>query len=229
MKRTTIRGVFFDLDGTLYDRDTAIVRLAEAQFHAFSLELKAIGKDRYVERVLELDNHGHDRTARFHYVVAESFGLSSELGDRLEEFFRQRYPGYCNLPEDSLQTLATLRERGFKLGVITNGPTFWQGLKIENMGLPKHVDTILISEREGIGKPDPRIFVRAAERCGVEPSESMFVGDNPKADIEGARSAGFLPVWKRTKYWNAADDVARIDNLSELLSMLDSTGGAVPI
>lgn len=107
-----------------------------------------------------------------------------------------------------------------KLGVITNGPTVWQSRKIETLGIAPLFDAILISDAEGVRKPDSRIFVRAMERCSVVASESMFVGDHPEADIEGARGAGLLPVWKRTGYWKVPENVKSIERLSEILALI---------
>jgi putative hydrolase of the HAD superfamily len=214
-----IHAVFFDLDGTLYDRDAAIRRMAEEQFEAFREEL-GIDKSVFVERVMDLDRHGHDRTPRLHHALAESFGLGTSLADELEAYFHSHYPSQCKISSENLATLATLRASGKKLGMITNGPTYWQSRKIECMGIASLFDTILISETEGIQKPDSRIFERALERCGVLAHESMFVGDHPEFDVEGARAAGLVAVWKTMPYWQVSSDVLKIDELSELLSLI---------
>ena len=57
------------------------------------------------------------------------------------------------------------------------------------------MDAILISEAEGLRKPDAAIFCRAAERVGARPGECLFVGDNPEADIFGAHAAGMKTAW----------------------------------
>jgi putative hydrolase of the HAD superfamily len=212
------RAVFFDLDGTLYDRDAAILRMAEEQFESFRSEL-GVDRSVFVERLLELDGHGHNRTPRIHHTLAELLGFSANLADSLEALFRSRYPTQCRISKDSLDTLANLRASGKKLGIITNGPTRWQSRKIECMGIASFFDSILISETEGIQKPDSRIFERALERCGIPACESMFVGDHPEIDIEGAKGAGLVPVWKAMPYWQVPNDVLRIQQLSELLSI----------
>jgi putative hydrolase of the HAD superfamily len=215
-----IRAVFFDLDGTLYDRDATILRMAEEQFETFRDEL-GVEKSVFLERLVELDGHGQPRTPRLHHVLAESLGLGAGVGDKLEAYFRSHYPNLCKLSSENLATLKTLRERGKTLGLITNGPTEWQSRKIERMGLAPLFDAVLISEAEGVRKPDPQIFERALERCGVRADESMFVGDHPEIDIKGAVAAGLVPVWKAAPYWQVADDVLRIDQLSDLLELLD--------
>ena len=213
-----IRAVFFDLDGTLYDRDAAILRMAEEQFEAFREEL-GVDKPVFTERLVALDGHGHNRTPRLHHALAHMLGFGGDLADRLEAFFRSRYPNQCRISQDSLNTLETLRASGKKLGIITNGPTGWQSRKIECMGIASLFDTVLISEMEGIQKPDPRIFRRALNGCGVLAAESIFVGDHPEIDIGGAKSAGLIPVWKRMPYWKVPNDVLQIDQLSEILAL----------
>jgi putative hydrolase of the HAD superfamily len=86
-------------------------------------------------------------------------------------------------------------------------------------------DVVLISEEEGIRKPDARIFDRARERCGVDhPSEAMFVGDHPEVDVAGAHAAGMVAVWKRVPYWTLSTEGAvTIDQLSEILPIVVST------
>jgi putative hydrolase of the HAD superfamily len=212
-----IHGVFFDIDGTLYDRDASIRQIAEHQFEAHRDELSGVVGSRFVERLLELDAHGHNRPLGLYHELADELGFDDQLASRLEAAFRSDYFRYCRLAPDTLTTLETLRERGKKLGVITNGPTEWQSRKLEALGITAFFDTILISEAEGIQKPDPRIFARALERCGVRASESLYVGDHPDADIAGARGAGLLPIWKRVAYWKVPHEVMSIDELSEIL------------
>jgi putative hydrolase of the HAD superfamily len=213
-----IHAVFFDLDGTLYDRDAAILRMAEEQFEAYRGEL-GVDKRVFMERLVALDGHGHNRTPRLHHALADILGFGAGLADRLEACFRSRYPNQCRISHDSLNTLETLRGSGKKLGIITNGPTRWQSRKIECMGIAPLFDTVLISETEGIQKPDPRIFTRALDGCGVLAGESIFVGDHPEIDIRGAKDAGLIPVWKRMPYWEVANDVLKIDQLSEILDL----------
>jgi len=214
-----IRAVFFDLDGTLYDRDAAIRRLAEEQFETFREELR-VEESVFMNHLLALDAHGHNRTPRLHHALAETLGFSADLADRLEHWFRSRYFHYCSVPADVVTTLKALHEQGKRLGIITNGPTQWQSSKIECMGIAPLFDAILISEAEGVQKPDPRIFALALDRCGVLAGESMFVGDHPDADIAGAKAAGLRPVWKRMPYWKVPNDVEQIDRISELLALV---------
>src|SRR6516162_5691231 len=161
-----IRAILFDLDGTLYDRDASLLEITVDLFEAFHSDLAGVGRDSFIDRSIELDAHGHGRAPRLYHRLGRELGFSAEVADRLEARFSTSYPGYCRTPTDTLDTLHELRAHGKKLGVITNGPVEWQLRKLDALGLVSWFDTILISEAEGIEKPDSRIFVRGVERCG---------------------------------------------------------------
>jgi len=215
-----IRAVLFDFDGTLYDRDAAIVRMAELQFEKFGTEFPHLNRSVFVERVVALDDHGHGRPMGFHQRLGEELGFPRRIADGLEAYFRSDYPSCCRITEDTLASLKAMRNDGLKLGIITNGPSVWQSRKIDALGIAPLFDTIVISGNEGVEKPDQRIFRLAMERCGVAAAESMFVGDHPEADIAGAINAGLKPVWARKDYWEVPEDVARIDRISEVLELI---------
>ena len=171
-----IRGVFFDFDGTLYDRDAAILRVGENQFSTFREQFPHVKQAAFLERLVALDAHGHGRVPQLHHKLAAELGFPESVADQLEAYFRAEYPKCCHATEDTVATLKTLRDRGLKLGIVTNGPSLWQSRKIEAMGIAPLFDTIVISGNEGVEKPNPLIFARALERCGVNAAESIFVG-----------------------------------------------------
>jgi HAD superfamily hydrolase (TIGR01549 family) len=61
---------------------------------------------------------------------------------------------------------------------------------LERLGVTAWVDAIVISSEEQLDKPDPRIFLRACARLGVEPHAAVHVGNDPDEDVVGAISAG---------------------------------------
>ena len=211
-----IKAVLFDLDGTLYDRDELVQRLVSRQYDAFRHELSSVSKGRFIERVVQLDDHGYGDKPDLYRTVAGEWSLSAELADRLLQSFWSLYEQTTELSEDTSATLQTLHAHGVKLGVVTNGRVEWQQRKLDALGISSWFDAVLISEAEGVRKPDPEIFRRALTRCGVEAPEAMFVGDHPQVDVEGAMRAGLHAVWKAVPYWSCAHDVPRLGRLSEL-------------
>jgi len=215
--RPRISAVFFDLDGTLYDRD-AVVRLAVSdQYARLRDRLNGVAPAQFVERVLDLDDHGYGDKPEIFRRLAREWSLGIDVGLMTDTFwtcFLQR----CDAPDDTIAALQELRRRGVGLGVITNGTVGLQQQKLERLGLASCFDEVLISEREGVSKPDPEIFRRALERSGVKAAEMAFVGDHPTIDVAGARDAGLFPIWKSVPYWSRpAGDLLVVGQLREIV------------
>ncbi len=214
--------VLFDLDGTLFDRDASFVELIKAQYQAFAPALRAIPRDVFVRRVVELDEHGYVEKALVYRAVASEFALPETLAESLLAHFQDTYASFSRCFPEVPAALANLRARSVKLGIITNGSTRMQEDKIRELGIAELFDAVLVSEREGLRKPDRRIFQRALDRLCVAAEEAWYVGDHPVADIRGACDAGLTAVWRRTSYWETPDapchHINGLDELPPLLS-----------
>ena len=213
-----MKGVLFDLDGTLFDRDATVQALVGAQHAAFAPALAGVAATDYVARVLELDDHGFRNKTEVYATVVRELALPAGLAGELAEDFWRRYRQHGRPFADASPTLRELRRRGLKTGLVTNGRAVTQNGTIDAIDIRGLLDTISISEVEGVRKPDPRIFAQAVERLELEPTDCAFVGDHPEVDVAGARAAGLQAIWKRTPYWNApAAPVPTIDALGEIL------------
>lgn len=221
-----VKGVLFDLDGTLFDRDSAVRDLLGAQHGVFEGALGGLGRERYVARMLELDAHGHaDKRTAYGQLVRE-LGLDPALGDALVAHFREVYPRFGAAFPDALPTLRALRARGVRVALVTNGRTDVQSAKVARLGLEPLLDAVLISEREGVRKPDRRIFELALERIGARAEQAWHVGDHPMADVAGAHAAGLTAIWRYVPYWpEPACQAQTIQRLGELLALLSPPGG----
>jgi putative hydrolase of the HAD superfamily len=211
------KGILFDLDGTLWDRDVAVRALVIEQHQLFAAALAAIPLDVYVTRVLELDAHGHgDKTAAYRQLATE-FGLDDGLAATLTDHFWATYHGFCRAFPEVPGVLAQLRERGLKLGIITNGTVRVQGPVLSRLGLDTMVDVVLISEREGVRKPQREIFDRAVRMLSLTAADIWYVGDHPITDVQGAAAAGLMAIWRRTPFWLPPivphHDIERLDEL----------------
>lgn len=214
----TYAAYIFDLDGTLYSRDLLVGRVVRQQARDFADELSHVQPETYVNRVLELDAHGYCPKEEVYAQIASDYDLDDSVQSALFEHFWDTYDSLYEMPESTLTVLRSLNERGARLGIVTNGKTKRQNGKIDAFGIRDYFDAILVSESEGLKKPEAEIFHRAVTRCGCGIDESVFIGDHPEADIEGARNAGLPAIWKRVPYWQMTrDDVVVIEELSELL------------
>jgi putative hydrolase of the HAD superfamily len=221
LKLTAIQAVVFDLDGTLLDRRRSFDRFVRDQRMRFSDVLCAIDEDEYVECLVELDRDGYAPRKNLITGMAARFGLPIPFAEMLLSDYRAGFPSACVLFPDAAQTLSSLRASGFKLGLITNGSVRMQSRKLECLTLAPMFDAILISDAEGISKPDRRIFHRALERLNANPAQAVFVGDHPEVDVAGARAAGMRAIWRRDPMVpGRVEAEAVIEELGELLTLL---------
>jgi len=215
-----IKAVLFDLDGTLYDRDSLAAALIDEQYAAFAGELHGISRARFLVDVHAMDDHGHGEKETGYPKLVQAWGLDATLAARLLAHFWANFDRHCRLDADAHPTLKELRRRGMKLGVVTNGPSAMQRHKLALLGLEHVFDAVVVSGEEGVRKPDEEIFRRALARCGVAAHEALFVGDHPVADIAGAQGAGLHAVWRFVTYWPPiVTNVPRIRHLSEVLAL----------
>ncbi|MCC7034616.1 MAG: HAD family hydrolase [Acidobacteria bacterium] len=211
--------VLFDLDGTLYPhRRFVLSGFASVAAHverswgvdaseAFALLARAtrVGRGRELQ------------------ALVHRFDLPAWLVPQLVEIIRAHEPR-LRLPRVSARVLQALRP-AWRTGIVTNGPPDIQARKVTALGLRSLVDTVVYAHAtgRGLGKPDRAPFMDAARRLGVRAAQAVFVGDDPVADISGARRAGMCAVhlWRRhgadVRAACAADAV--IESLDEVPSV----------
>ncbi|MFN0094426.1 MAG: HAD family hydrolase [Dehalococcoidia bacterium] len=135
--------------------------------------------------------------ARVHVIglALEALGLdvlaARPLGDRYGEEIMARHV----LFDDAIETLEWLRGRGYRLGLLTNGPREMQTHKVARFDLERHFDVVVIEGVFGKGKPERAVFEHALSVTGARPEEAWHIGDNLYADIGGAQNAGIHAVW----------------------------------
>ncbi len=133
----------------------------------------------------------------------------------------------------TVETLTCLRDRGLKLGIVSNTFINASSLEkqLEQLGVLDFFEVRLYSYEFDFRKPDTRIFRAAAERIGERPENILFVGDRIDKDIKPALKAGMKAVLK-TAYTNAGgkipEGVRKISRLCELPDLIEkiNTGTA---
>jgi len=216
-----IKAIIFDLDGTLLDRDLSLRSFIAAQYDRFLPAFKQISKQDYLEQFIQLDCRGHVWKDKVYQSLIKRFNITELTWQQLLNDYETQFKYYCIAIPTLKETLATLQQQNYLLGIITNGRGKFQARAIEGLKIRNYFDTILISETEQIRKPEPEIFYRALSRLKVSATESVYVGDNPDADIIGAKKAGLKAIWQRNSFWQEpqlADAV--IDRLDEIPSIV---------
>jgi len=120
------------------------------------------------------------------------------------------------------ETIAELRARGFRIGLITvcsdDVPVLWPETPFHGL-----FDAEVFSCSVGLRKPDPRIYLLACEQLGVEPPEAVFVGDGANDELAGAERVGMSAILFERDDTDVEWEGRRISSLPELLPLVLST------
>ena len=142
---------------------------------------------------------------------------------------RTPWPRDTEVPyPDAELVLRTLRERGYRLGIIASQP-LGSAQRLARFGLRDFFDVICASAEEGLDKPDPALYRRALTRAGCDPSDAVMIGDRTDNDVAPAKSLGMKTVLIRQGY--GGHDIihhegeipdATVDSLTELLPLFEA-------
>lgn len=184
-----MKGIVFDLDETLVDRRGSLDVYARRLNEAFYESASARG-DAFVAEFHRLDGNG--RVPRDEFFERLSAKLFKDVtAAQIKAHFEATAWTNPILFDGVRDLLRSIRARNWRIGIVTNGGVPAQSAKIANSGLADLIDASVISAAFGMKKPAPEIFNHIAEQLQVNPAQSWFVGDDPRADIWGAGQVGF--------------------------------------
>ncbi len=190
-----IKAVLFDLDETLFDRTGSLRLFLADQFKRHEV-LEHVGVDEFTDMFLTLDGRGTMPKTEVYPSLLEHLGqVDDALSATMVDEYIDGFPRFAKMLPGGEELLLYLRQKQLHTGIISNGMTTPQMRNIYALKLDLLVDGIVVSEKEGIRKPDPEIFWRAASRLSLKPEDCLFVGDNPIDDVLGAHGAGMSTIW----------------------------------
>ncbi|MDA0888295.1 MAG: YjjG family noncanonical pyrimidine nucleotidase [Bacteroidetes bacterium] len=211
MNKQQIKALYFDLDHTLWDFEANSALAFKSLFKEYSIDLDlneflaAYIPNNNVYWKLYREGKIDKETLRFERLKTVfdrlNFPATNSLIDDMSDAYIQTLPEYNMLFDDAIEILTDLKQH-YALHVITNGFQDVQYFKMRNSGLLPFFDTVTDSSSVGVKKPDPKIFEHALKIGGVSAHESIMIGDNLEADIEGALATGmhavhFMPLEKK--------------------------------
>jgi beta-phosphoglucomutase len=212
MSETLSLGVIFDVDGVLIDS-------YEPHFQSWREIATGYGID-YTEEMFAI---GFGRTSR--EIVATQWNrddLDAEqiraIDDAKEAAYRRIVATAFPAMPGARDLVAALHTAGFRIAVGSSGPPENVDLAIEKLGLAPWLDAKVTGRDVTRGKPDPQIFLKAADKLGLPPRRCAVVEDAP-AGIAAAKAAGMVcvgfPSTGRTRGDVAAADLI-VESLAEL-------------
>lgn len=117
--------------------------------------------------------------------------LAGPIGDRYAAYREE----HMYLYPDALTVIDAYRERGYKLGLVTNGAAEVQRAKVRRFDLARRFDHIQVEEEAGFGKPDGRAYVHTLEALGLPPEAATMVGDDLVWDVLSPQRLGIHAIW----------------------------------
>lgn len=200
--------LFFDLDHTLWDFDANAKTTLSEIYAEFGLHIKVtpafddfysryiyhneILWDRYQKGFISADELKWKRMWR----TLLDFKIGDELlSKNLSTRFLEILPTKKEVFPYTMEILQYLTGKNYHIHLITNGFEKTQWTKIRNSGLDKFITHVITSEGSNSLKPKKEIFEFALQKAGAMLDESIMIGDNLDADIQGAMNAGMDTVF----------------------------------
>jgi putative hydrolase of the HAD superfamily len=199
----SLKAVFFDLDDTLFSTTDFAAQARKAavdNMRRYGLRLPGDHILRELQEVIAEFSSNHEQhfdklllrlPRRAFDGVNPAILVAAGVQAYHDAKFRYLRP-YPDVPP----VLGRLARTDLLRGIITAGLAVKQGDKLLRLGVYEHFTptAIFISDQIGISKPNPKLFQRACEETGVDPAETMYVGDHPLHDIDPAHELGMVTV-----------------------------------
>jgi putative hydrolase of the HAD superfamily len=242
------RAVVFDLGGTLLDWPDWEEGVIRSWGQSYDQLVASVPGNHWPERDTYIQAMCEAEQAHWRHVVAEQWsgppsslisegfrllGLHASEAEVLAALdgYARAVDGWAEVSPDARETLQLLRERGYRIGLLSNTwwAAEWHNADLAAHGLSGLFDEMVYTSDLPHSKPHPSVFLEVAERLAVEPAACVMVGDRMIDDIGGSLGAGMSGVWKQTDHaWPKAEHIiptAVIAHLAEVPGLLRGWGG----
>lgn len=215
-----LQAVLFDMDGTLLDSAPDFIAITQAMRADRDLPPLA-------DKVIRDQISGG---ARAMIACAFAEAPDSPAFEALRQEFLERYQAHCAVltrPFDGIETLlADIEQARLQWGVATNKPVRYAEPIMQRLGLAERSAVLVCPDHVAQSKPAPDMLLLACQQMGVEPQQTLFIGDDAR-DIESGRAAGCRTVAVTYGYIHPEDNPRNwgadvvVDHPSELRAVLD--------
>ncbi|OLQ93522.1 noncanonical pyrimidine nucleotidase, YjjG family [Vibrio panuliri] len=220
--------ILFDADETLFKFDAFKgmqlmfkrmgVEYTREDFEQYQKVNKPLWVD-YQNGTISAEDIKHTRFKGY----AQQFNTTTA---ELNSAFLDAMADICSMIPQARELLEALQGKA-KLGIITNGFTELQDVRLAKMGLSDMFEHVIISEEVGVAKPDVGIFSHAMEKMGLpDKNKVLMVGDNLHSDVLGGVNFGIDTCWLNAAEQPHCQDITpsyTVKCLSELKAILLAT------
>ena len=189
-----LKAVLFDLDNTLVDFMRFKKRCSEAAIRAMVEAGLGMQEEKAKKLLFRMyKEYGIEDQRIFERFLRKAMGnvdyrvLASGIAA-----YRRVKAGYLAPYPKVRETLIKLKEKGLVLGIVSDAPRLQAWLRLSEMNLLEFFDVVVALDDTEKLKPSRMPFKQAIKRLGLLPKEILFVGDNPRRDITGAKRVGMV-------------------------------------
>ncbi|HLZ27332.1 MAG TPA: HAD family phosphatase [Chloroflexota bacterium] len=218
--RSRFEAIIFDMDGVLIDSEPL-------HFEVLNTVLATDGQA--LSRAENEEFIGTTTAVMWQTLIARR-GLGRSMGDYIELYDQTllRLLLRPHSPQPGVVPLVKrARELGMRLGVASSSKRLWIEATLRSLGLADAFDAIVSGDDVQRGKPDPQIYLLAAEQVGIAPARCLAIEDAPKG-VQSARAAGMTVLGVRTPY-TAHLHLEGVDRVVDSLADLELSGGALSV
>jgi len=195
-----LRGVLFDLDGTLLDTAPDMAAALNRLRVAEGLE------ELPFSQIRPLVSHGAPRLLRLAFGEPEA-ERHELLRRRFLDFYRAALAVHTRLFDGFESVLSSIEGSGMRWGIVTNKPGWLAAPLLAEVGLAGRCACLVAGDTLAERKPHPLPLLHAAGLLGLEPQECVYVGDAER-DVQAARNAGMIPLVAGFGYLGDGEDPA---------------------
>ena len=199
MSELMIKGVVFDLDNTVLDfmkmKEFAVKAAIKGMIEA---GLKVNEDKSYIEINSIYEEFGWENQKVFDVFLEKSIGHVDNkfLAAGIVAYRRAREANLMAYPNVN-KTLLALSKSGIKLGVVSDAPSREAWMRIYYLNLYHYFDVVITFDDSGERKPSPIPFQLALDGMGLQPEETIMIGDWPERDVVGAQQIGMKTAFAR--------------------------------
>jgi len=220
-----IEAILFDLDNTLIDFMLMKRKSCEAAIEAMISAGLRMDRDKAMKILFGLyGEKGIEYNRIFQEFLNKTLGkVDYKILAEGIVAYRKAQAAYVKPYPGTVRTLIKLKERGLKLGIVSDAPSVNAWIRLVEMKLEDFFDVVVTFQDTGEKKPSKTPFMRAIKEIGVKPSNVLFVGDWPERDIRGAKALGMKTAFakygstKPVKKPGADFELERIEDLLRLV------------
>ena len=202
------KDLFFDLDHTLWDFETNSKETIQELYTTHRLaDLGIVDFDRFYSTYSAHNHRLWDRYTKGFikqeelrwkrvYLSLLDFKVANEpLAKEMSQAYLEILPNKKHLFPYTIEILEYLKQKDYKMHLITNGFESVQFKKIKNSGLQDYFIEVITSEASNSLKPQKEIFEYALKNTNASIDESIMIGDNESADIQGGINIGMDTIF----------------------------------